>query len=286
MAKKIHFEGRGPRLTPEQISEFENEIGGRLPDDYKEFLLSQNGGTCEPVLALHRPDGTEKVGWFISLIPGNEYAGIRDYLHNLRDLNPEKADGYVPIASTYSDCDICLACRGDHIGAAYFTAYKYKIASNKDRIPIDVTMEPLADSFSELLDKLVEIPEPYCRVEDLGKRGTADDLAKYLAEGNSINALGKYKETILCRAIAHDNSAMIKSCLKRGASVSGTVLAAVGSRRTHLIEMLVKAGADVNERDEYGHTPLECIGGTALPGDEGKRNRELRRLLVKLGAVE
>lgn len=50
--------------------------------------------------------------------------------------------------------------------------------------------------------------------------------------------------------------------------------------------MLVNAGADIKERDEWGYTPLHYIGGTALPGDEGKKNRAMRHLLIKLGAVE
>ncbi len=37
MGKSIHIESSRPPLTVEQISEFEKEIGGRLPDDYKQF---------------------------------------------------------------------------------------------------------------------------------------------------------------------------------------------------------------------------------------------------------
>jgi hypothetical protein len=193
----------------------------------------------------------------------------------------------VPIAPTFSECDICLACQGQDAGAVYFTAYKYKIARmGDDLIPNDVTMVPLADSFTHFMEYLLEIPEPYCRIEDLGKRGTPEDLARYLAEGRSINALGKNHLTVLCEAIKFDNSPMVRACIEHGARLSGTVDIAIGNKREHLIKMLVEAGANINERDEAGNTPLHYVGGTDLPGEEGTRNRKLRGILIKLGAVE
>jgi ankyrin repeat protein len=107
-----------------------------------------------------------------------------------------------------------------------------------------------------------------------------------LAAGNSINAMGKNHFTIVCEAVKFDNSAMIQACIERGASLSGTIELAVGNHHVHLIEMLVKAGANINERNEFGDTPLHAVGGTALPGKEGAQNRAIRDLLIKLGAVD
>jgi len=287
MGKKMNIEDPGPLLTIEQITAFEKEIGGRLPEDYKQFLLSHNGGWCKPEVGIPWVDSVHIIPYFSPLLPAGERAGIRSRLRVLSNLNPEKTDGYLPIASTLSDCDICVAYRGKNAGAIFITAYKFKIEhANDDLIPIDVTMVQLADSFSEFLDYLVEIPDPYCPIEDLGKSGTDDDLARYLAEGNSIDALSKNGMTIVCEAIRFDNSDMLRACIARGASVSGSIVMAAKNRRTHMIEMLVKAGADINERDECGGTPLEYVGGTALPGEQGARNRELRALLIKLGAIE
>jgi ankyrin repeat protein len=120
----------------------------------------------------------------------------------------------------------------------------------------------------------------------LGKNGTRDDLAKYLAEGNSVDAIGKHGLTIVCEAIKFKNIAMIRACIERHASLSKTVYMAVQNRRADLIELLVAAGAHVNERNEYGETPLKYAVGTALPGAEGVRNRQVRDLLIKLGAVK
>jgi ankyrin repeat protein len=284
MEKHIHLENPGPPLKIEQITAFEKEIGGRLPEDYKEFLLAHNGGICEQELGLLWEDDIQTISGFFPLSP--EDSGIRCSLRHLREVNPKKADGYLPLTCTTSDFHICLAYKGKNAGKIFFTAYKYKKVGLGDLVPIDVTMVPLADSFSEFLDCLVEIPEHYCRIEYLGKCGTVDDLVKYMAEGNSINAMGKNNFTILCEAVKFDNAAMIKACIEHGANLSGCIEIAVTNRHIHLIEMLVKAGANINERDEFGFTPLHHISGTALPGEEGDQNRRLRKLLIKLGAID
>ena len=50
----MRFKKPGPNLSPDDVTRFENEIGVRLPDDYKQFLLDYN-------LTLH----TAKINRFI-----------------------------------------------------------------------------------------------------------------------------------------------------------------------------------------------------------------------------
>ncbi len=281
MTTKLNLERSGPPLTAQEISAFEQEIGGRLPEDYKQFLLARNGGLTEPWVGFLWKGEMQRVGEFRPLLrPGDR--GVRPALQSLRELN---TDGFLPVASTLNEQEICVAFRGN-VGAVFLTEYTYKTVFRGDLVPIAVTMTPLARSFTEFLDMLVEIPDPYCRIEDLGKQGTPDDLAQYLEEGNSIDAVGKNGFTIICEAIKFNNVPMVRACIEHGASLSGTIHRAVGNRRPHLIQMLVDAGADINERDEFGDTPLYCVGGTALPDEEGARNREVEALLIKLGAVK
>ena len=283
MVRHFTLKNPGPSLTPEDIDTFEREIGGRLPDDYKEFMLVHNGGFPEPLMGLLWHGKIENLRWFVELTPPTSTYGLRQSLRHLRELNPASTKGFVPIASL-GEGYICMDVRG-RVGAVFRTEYKYNRVYKSDLVPVDVTMAPLAGSFNEFLKNLTEIPDPYCRIEDLGKRGTPEDLDRYLAEGNSIQAVGEHRMTLICEAVGLNNLPMIQACIKRGASLSGTMKAAVEARRTHLIEILIKAGADVNERDDYGKTPLYYVLGTALPGEEGARNRELYDLLVKFGAV-
>lgn len=283
--KLLHFANAGPHLTHAQISAFEEEIRGQLPDDYKEFMLAHNGGTCNPELGLPWAGGIYKIFGFDQLLPDKD-AGIRGCLNRLREIKSAKVKGYFPIAGTYNGDIICLSCRGKDAGKVFITAYKYKVVYIDDLVPVDVTMVPLADSFTDLLDYMVEYPpKPFCRIEDLGKRGTADDLKQYLSEGHPIDALGYDDQTILQEAVRFDNAAMVEACIKNGASLSGSVRIAVQTRKIQMIEMLAKAGADVNERDEHDRTPMQEVCGTALPGEEGELNRKVRDTLIKLGAV-
>lgn len=41
----LHLKDRGKRLTETRLARFESDLGYRLPDDYREFLLRYNGGT-------------------------------------------------------------------------------------------------------------------------------------------------------------------------------------------------------------------------------------------------
>jgi hypothetical protein len=145
-------------LSIEQISAFEKEIGLSLPGEYKQFLLSENGGICEPKLGLPLAGTMHTVPGFLSLFPSEDY-GIRQALRSCRNFKPRTFRGYVPIASTTSECDICIACEDKNSGATYFTAYKYRVCENWDRIPIDVSMVRLTRTFSELFDYLIELPK-------------------------------------------------------------------------------------------------------------------------------
>jgi hypothetical protein len=286
MNMTINLENSGPPLSIDDIAAFEREIDGKIPDDYKQFLLAHNGGFCEPELGLLRESQLEIIPYFDSLLPATEDAGLRYALRRLREVSPAKVDGYVPIARATSGRDICLAYKGLRAGAVFYTEFEYKTVFRGDLVPIDVTMVPLADSFTDLLGQLTEIPNPYCRIEDLGKNGTPEDLDIYLAEGNSIDEIGKNDVSILCEAIKFNNMGMIKACIERGASLSKSIYIAAVNQRPDIVQLLYDVGADVNEQDEYGYRPLACLGGTALPGDEGKLNRQLRDLLISLGATE
>jgi len=274
MSFRFHLTDPGPTLTPAEIEAFEREIGGRLPEDYKQFLLASNGGFNEPPLGLDWNGRPNTIPDFRRLLDTDE-SGLRRALRNLRELG---VDGYLPVTSTRNGEDICMA-YVDNIGSVWVAIYSYE-----HDVPVSAKLVPLAKSFTEFVNSLVEIPEPYCRIEDLGKNGTEADLEVYLTEGNSIDAIGKNHMTIVREAIKFNNRPMIEACIARGASLSKTVYQAVVNDRPEMVKRLVSAGADVNEKDEFGDPPIYYAVGTSLPGEEGARNRAMLDLLLQLGA--
>jgi hypothetical protein len=272
----MNLQRSGPKLTPIDIVVFEREIDGELPDDYKQFLLKHNGGMAKPPLGFRWNAKINKVPGFDILLLTHE-TGLRRGLRNLRQLG---VDGYLPVTSTQNEEDICLDFR-NKIGSISLALY-----SRDHGIPMEAFITPLANSFTEFIDSLFEIPEVYCPIEELGEKGTPDDLDVHLAEGNSIDALGKNDLPILGEAIKFNNMPVIKACLEHGASLSGSIHMATYNRRPEIIKLLFDSGADINEQDRYGDRPLSYIGGTSLPGDEGLLNRRVRDMLISLGATK
>jgi hypothetical protein len=266
----------GPPLTLRDIEEFENEISFRLPSDYRFFLLRYNGGGGGTTTELEYKwrDETLLIMGFYALLPTVDN-GLRRALADFSKF----AKGYLPITSDTGQQDICIAISGGKRGL-YLAEYTYD-----GDFPIAAVMHRLENSFTDFLNSIKEVIVPHDDIQELSKTGTAKDLDAFLRSGRSIDELSMHGSSILCDAIKYDNVAMVQACIEHGANLSKSIHVATGTRRPHLIKLLVEAGANVNERDEFGSRPLKNIAGTALPGEEGALNRELRDVLIKLGAT-
>lgn len=273
IAAKYELTRMGPAVTPDDLRALEREIGAPLPDDYRSFLLACNGGVPEPPVGFLWEGAIRKINAFWALVPTPLHE-LRYFYWDLRDLN---VDGFLPIAGTLLG-HVCLAFDNDY-GTVTLAERIYR-----EELMVGVEMHAIANSFSEFLTSLVYLP--LCPVVEMGSNGSPDDLTKYLAAGNSLDTLGEHNCTILCEAVRVRNIPMIEACIERGASLSKSIQFAVISCHIDLIPRLVEAGADVNEKNEYGDVPMSYVRGTGLPGIEGARNRELRDLLIKFGAHE
>ena len=124
------------------IATFEAKRGFRLPGDYREFLLTANGGKPDPCafqLALRSGPYTDSlVHWFHAL--GDDLESIADEMH--RRIPPE----LLPIASDPGGNLVCIGVEGDARGKVYFWDHEHEVYptgwSNVDLV---------ADSFDAFL---------------------------------------------------------------------------------------------------------------------------------------
>jgi ankyrin repeat protein len=110
-----------------------------------------------------------------------------------------------------------------------------------------------------------------------------------LGAGAKVEAEGKYKRTPLLLAVESKKTEMVQLLIAAGAAVNGKgvlMLAAGHPSNGGIIKMLLTAGANVNEKDEMGNTPLHraVYSGHDYHADPIKDQVEAITLLLKSGA--
>ncbi|MDH5640371.1 MAG: SMI1/KNR4 family protein [Nitrospira sp.] len=161
----------GSPITNNDISWFEDAIGGRLPAAYRRFLLKYNGGRPKPYYTHELA-----LSIFYGIKPTKK---MYDLLVNCRRMQKWLPKDVIPIGQDTFGNEICLAVKGKNRGKLYFwdhegapdgadMAVKYPmIVFNEGEDEPEPTIWPgnpdlvlIADSFTEFLDDFHEfIPD-------------------------------------------------------------------------------------------------------------------------------
>ncbi len=156
--RNLDFEYTFTPIGIENIEDFENKYGILLPDDYKQFLLSKNGGKTEQ-RRFKTNDTTKKgvitssVSMFFPLSIENEInleEKLRSY--NLMQVVPSN---FLPIGIDPAGSLICLSIDGKERGSVYHCDMDYFEEDNELR---EEYIRLISKSFSEFVDNLY-IPE-------------------------------------------------------------------------------------------------------------------------------
>lgn len=146
----------GIKLNDNMICEFEQQLGIKLPSEYKEFLLKNNGG---------KPEGN----WSFDFIENgtkNKTESVINYFEKIYDEKTIKVDdlrvGYLalveseqipntllPIADDPFGNIIFLCIGGDDFGKVYFGNHELE-----DPETGYIVMSLISDSFENFIDKL------------------------------------------------------------------------------------------------------------------------------------
>ena len=156
MATKI-FDSKG-KLSGEALERAERAVGQPLPEQYKRFLLENNGGYPEPasfkITWSGQPWGDQwdvgSVHYFLPVYEGDD-PNFLDYFEIYKNRVPEDT---IPIAYDPGGNLILLGISGDSRGKVFFWMQDFE--TDEDR-PADYSnVGFVANSFQEFIDSLFD----------------------------------------------------------------------------------------------------------------------------------
>ncbi|PEI92758.1 SMI1/KNR4 family protein [Bacillus pseudomycoides] len=135
-----------PKVSLQDIKQFEQECDVTLPKQYVDFLLEYNGGfPQESSFKISDDEGESLV---------NKFYGIGDIKSNLGKvfevLEGEIPEDFISIANDPAGNEILLGVNGDFQGKVYFWIHDIEPEDEMDNMFI------LADSFVEFFNNLYE----------------------------------------------------------------------------------------------------------------------------------
>lgn len=110
--------------------------------------------------------------------------------------------------------------------------------------------------------------------------GHAEIVSSLLAEGASVNSVGRFGRTPLHRAVRGGHISVVRALLSspgirlndRQEGGDSALHEAASNGHTDIVELLIAAGADVNAANERGETPLNYAKLAAEGGHAAEEN--------------
>ncbi|HEY0004207.1 MAG TPA: SMI1/KNR4 family protein [Pyrinomonadaceae bacterium] len=144
--------------TPEQIREAERRMGVELPEEYKQYLLSHQGGHPDPDVFRVKWSGQDwakgselnSVAWFLAPHDGKE-ENLLDYYETHRDRIPKDT---IPIARDPGSNLVLLGISGPNRGKVFFWRREYEAAPWGAQEADYSNVGFVANSFREFIDSL------------------------------------------------------------------------------------------------------------------------------------
>jgi cell wall assembly regulator SMI1 len=131
-------------ITENDIASFEAEIGNKLPADYKEFLLTYNGGMPSKCrFLISEEQGYTSAELFYGLTDDKDYGLRRNY--SLFRIYNDVHQTIIPIAEDAGGNRICIGLSGENNNKIYFWDHEQSKGKN---------LFFICQGFSEFLKKL------------------------------------------------------------------------------------------------------------------------------------
>ena len=136
----------------EKFRSFAKKYSLNFPESYIEFLRRNNDSEMESNII----EGTEELGIYVRYFYGttdNDYSDIEMVYKNYIMRMPSKC---IPIADADFGNEICMSLKDENYGKIYFWDHESMDTDYDEKCNLTFEdMIPLADSFENLLDKII-----------------------------------------------------------------------------------------------------------------------------------
>ena len=160
---------KGNKLKEVDLKKFEEEIATTLPDEYRKFLLKNNGGYPSPGYtdipkneALGYPDDMRtNVEFLCGIFKDPSLAGITlAYFNDKYKITEQQMpDELLPIGGDIMVNLICIGLQGQYRNKVYYWDHDWAADPEKEKQPFWKNVTEISESFNKFLESLREAPE-------------------------------------------------------------------------------------------------------------------------------
>lgn len=139
-------------LNETRLADFEINLGVRLPEDYRKFLMDHNGGIPEPSTFWIK-DGIDssEVFQFYGIHDGPEWLSLENYIIGKNFGIPEHL---LAIGDDGTGNTICLGISGNKKGVVYFIDHEIHPFEEPNSY---TGVTRIADSFTQFISQLFDV---------------------------------------------------------------------------------------------------------------------------------
>jgi cell wall assembly regulator SMI1 len=143
-----------PKTQSEAIDQTEKILGSKLPEDYRKFLETYNGGFISPdKLEINSKQGKTTVDILYGLMDSSSNYDHLDLVKNYNNKKHQIPAGIVAIGNDPGGNYFCIALTDDKYGQVYFYDHEESNKDSQGNLTWD-NLYLVANTFTSFLDKL------------------------------------------------------------------------------------------------------------------------------------
>ncbi|MDX2248300.1 MAG: SMI1/KNR4 family protein [Bacteroidia bacterium] len=145
-----------PLISQVQIDEIEQITGLSLPEEYKNHLLTYNGGRCHPNRFSFYENGkitSSAIDWFLAIYEG-KYNNLKTYINSYKMEEKRLPQHILPIARDPGGNLVCISCMGEDFGYIYFWDHEKEVDFQAPDHDEYSNLYLVAKTFQNFLDEL------------------------------------------------------------------------------------------------------------------------------------